>query len=72
MNILGKKLLFTVIAIIILLLYIILYNINSKENFGSGPTIFLPENYGEHGMYYDNINLEPEYEDFLMPTFYDK
>ncbi len=37
--------------------------------FGSGPNRFIPDNYGEKGAYYDNINLEPLYRKTEFPDY---
>jgi hypothetical protein len=56
----------------ILIVLLVYRNSNlCNEYYGTGPEIFNPEGYGEHGMYNDNIRLEPVYRYNKLPTIYD-
>ncbi len=63
---------FTFISItFILLIYNAACSNNMFEYMGSGPEIFIEDNHGEKGIYYDNIKIEPVYRYIDPQTIFD-
>ncbi len=61
---------FLLVLLILLTILFLFFNSCNYSHFGSGPSIFLEEGYGE-GTYYDNIRLEPLYREIKFKTIYD-
>jgi hypothetical protein len=62
---------FVLVLLMILTIFFLYFNSCNYSYFGSGPSIFLEEGYGE-GTYYDNMRLEPIYREIKLKTIYDK
>ncbi len=62
---------FILVLLIIFTIFFLYFNSCNYSYFGSGPSIFLEEGYGD-GAYYDNRRLEPLYREIRLKTIYDK
>lgn len=62
---------YLIVLFIILTIFLLYFNTHNYSHFGSGPSIFLEEGYGDKGQYYDNARLEPLYREISFKTIYD-
>lgn len=62
---------YILVLLVLIIIFLLYSNSNTFEYMNSSPFMFLPEGYGEHGQYYDNIDIEPVYRTIKVPTIFD-
>ncbi len=60
------------VLLLLVVLHLLYKNSHSKEYMDNGiPNMFIPEGYGEKGMYYDNLDFAPVYRTVKQHTIFD-
>lgn len=60
-----------IVVLLVIIIYMVYVNSNVYEYMDASPYMYIPEGYGEHGQYYDNVELTPVYRTIKVPTIFD-